>query len=223
MGRILSRCTVTQIGPDRWISTLYQDTYFIWVKELWWGAQRSNISIIIITLSSTEAEYIAQTHTAKEALWIRMFIGKFHKGFGSLPILINCNNHSAITLVKDNKFHPQTKHIDLWYYFIHEAVEDAKINLNYIPTNNNVADIFTKALAKGKFHLFTGLLGLCEAWGGVLKYIQSMLCSNWDIRLSTGSSGFRSLCFLFEFIDVSHFHAEAVTWVIILHYIHFLD
>jgi hypothetical protein len=77
----------------------------------------------------------------------------------SRSTVITCG---AIALVKDNKFHVRTKHIDLQYHFIHEAVEDSKIELNYIPTNDNAADIFTKALAKGKFHIFAGLLGLRE-------------------------------------------------------------
>jgi hypothetical protein len=124
-----------------------------------WSSKKQHV----IALSSTEAEYIAQTHAAKEALWIRTFVGEFRDGFGSLPILINCDNQGAIALAKDNKFHARTKHIDLRYHFIREAVEDAKIELNYIPTNNNAADIFTKALAKGKFRLFAGLLGLREA------------------------------------------------------------
>jgi len=124
-----------------------------------WSSKKQHI----IALSSTEAEYIAQTHAAKEALWIRTFIGEFRDGFESLPIPINCDNQGAIALAKDNKFHARTKHIDLRYHFIREAVEDAKIELNYIPTNDNAADIFTKALAKGKFRLFAGLLGLREA------------------------------------------------------------
>ena len=124
-----------------------------------WSSKKQHI----IALSSTEAEYIAQTHTAKEALWIRTFIGEFRQGFSSDPIPINCDNQSAIALAKDNKFHARTKHIDIRYHFIREAVEDRKIELKYIPTDDNVADTFTKALAKGKFRLFAGLLGLREA------------------------------------------------------------
>ena len=73
---------------------------------------------------------------------------------------INCNNQGAIALSKDNKFHVQTKHIDIHYHFICEAVEDGKIQVEYIPTDDNVADIFTKPLAKMKFHHFVELLGL---------------------------------------------------------------
>ena len=73
---------------------------------------------------------------------------------------INCDNQGAIALSKDNKFHAWTKHIDICYHFIHEAVEDRKIQVEYIPTDDNVADIFTKPLAKTKFRHFVELLGL---------------------------------------------------------------
>ena len=113
----------------------------------------------IIALSSTEAEYIAQTHAAKEALYLRSFIGEIREKF-STPLTINCDNQGAIALSKDNKFHARTKHIDIRYHFIREAVEDAKINVKYVPTEENPADIFTKPLAKVKFQRFVRLLGL---------------------------------------------------------------
>jgi hypothetical protein len=63
-------------------------------------------------------------------------------------------------LAKNNKFHACTKHIDLWYHFVHEAVKDEKIKTKYVLTSENVADIFTKALPKPKFAEFVQKLGL---------------------------------------------------------------
>ena len=62
--------------------------------------------------------------------------------------------------MKDNKFHSHTKHINLWYYFIWEAVEDNKISISYIPTDEDVLDVLTKALARLKFERFVEALGL---------------------------------------------------------------
>ena len=75
-------------------------------------------------------------------------------------MMINCDNQGAIALAKDNKFHSRKKHIDLHYHFIREAVEDHKISINYILTEDNVADIFTKALARPKFQTFVEKLGM---------------------------------------------------------------
>ena len=110
-----------------------------------WSSKKQHI----VTLSSTEAEYVAQTHVAKEALWLCSFIGKI-RGARRESISINCDNQGAITLSKDNKFHVWTKHIDIRYHFIHEAVEDGKIQVEYIPTDNNVVDIFTKPLGENE-------------------------------------------------------------------------
>ena len=73
---------------------------------------------------------------------------------------MNSDNQSAIALTKDNKFHSWTKHISLCYHFVREAVEDNKINLKYIPTEENIADILTKALVRPKFIWFVKMLGL---------------------------------------------------------------
>jgi len=89
-------------------------------------------AIYLIALSSTEAEYIAQTHATKEALWLRAFLLEF-QGLSTGPLNINCDNQGAIVLAKDNKFHACTKYIEIHYHFICEAVEEGKISVKYYP------------------------------------------------------------------------------------------
>ena len=76
------------------------------------------------------------------------------------PIAINCDNQGAIALSKDNKFHARTKHIDLRYHFIRECIDEKKVTVDYVSTNENVSDIFTKTLPKPKFSKFVEELGL---------------------------------------------------------------
>ena len=64
------------------------------------------------------------------------------------------------SLAKDNKFNARMKHINLRYHFIREAVEDGKIQVKYVPMDNNVSNIFTKPLPRPKFAKFVELLGL---------------------------------------------------------------
>ena len=120
-----------------------------------WSSKKQQV----IALSTVEAEYIAQAHAAKEALWLRSFISEI-RNESARAITINSDNQGAIALSKDNKFHSRTKHIDVRYHFIREAVEDGKVSVVYIPTDDNPADIFTKPLAKTKFRRFVELLGL---------------------------------------------------------------
>ena len=111
-----------------------------------WSSKKQQI----IALLTIEAEYVAQAHAVKEALWLQTFLTKLWSE-PEHQITINSNNQGAIALSKDNKYHSWTKHINVWYHFIHEVVEDEKLLVQYIPTDENLANIFTKLLAKVKF------------------------------------------------------------------------
>ena len=110
-------------------------------------------------LSSTEAKYVAETHAAKEVLWLETFINEVTR-IDMKPLTMMCDNVGAISLAKDNKFHSRTKHINLRYHFVCEAMEEGKITLKYMPSQENIADIFTKSLAKVKFAELVTKLGL---------------------------------------------------------------
>ena len=127
----------------------------------------------VVVLSSTEAEYITQTHAAKEALWLHSFLQELCSAPDD-PLIINCDNQGAIALAKDNKFHAHTKHIDVRYHFIHEAVEDGKVAVQYILTGDNISDIFTKPLAKAKFRELAELLRLHAITCKVQKFYPSV-------------------------------------------------
>ena len=122
-----------------------------------WSSKKQNI----VTLSSTEEEYVALTHAVKEVLWLWTLFQEFN-GQENEMLTINCDNQGSIALSKDNKFHAHTKHINVRYHFIHECVADGKIELSYVPTNDNVLDVFTKVLLKLKFQQFVKILGLKE-------------------------------------------------------------
>jgi hypothetical protein len=120
-----------------------------------WSSKRQPI----VALSSTEAEYIAAAHAAKEIYWLRAFLGEIGRDMAQ-PTIFRCDNQSTIAICRDNKFHARTKHIDIRYHFVREAVEAGHIVAHYIPTDENLADIFTKALSRYKFEYFVKLLGL---------------------------------------------------------------
>ena len=105
-----------------------------------WSSKKQGL----ITLSSTEAEYVAETHASKEGIWLKTFVREI-TGSPINPVTIKANNQGAIALAKDDKFYARTKHIDLCYHFVREAVEQGKIKMEYIPTSENIVDIFMKA------------------------------------------------------------------------------
>lgn len=120
-----------------------------------WSAKRQEI----VMLSTTESEYVAATHATKEAIWIRSLISQiFDTVLTTTPLF--SDNKSAIALTTDHKYHGRTKHIDIRYHFIRWVVEEGKIQLVYCPTEDMVADVFTKALPSPKVKHFACELGL---------------------------------------------------------------
>ena len=113
----------------------------------------------IVALSTTEAEYVATAHSVKEVLWLWAFLGEITRPL-SAPTTLNCDNQSAIALTKDGQFHARTKHINLQFHFICEAVTNGTITMAYCPTQSMVADILMKPLIRGKTEEYTGSLGL---------------------------------------------------------------
>jgi predicted acetyltransferase len=87
-----------------------------------WSAKRQNI----ISLSTTESEYVAVTHAAKEALWLRSLIKQLFDDELSATTLFS-DNQSAIALTKDHQYHARTKHIDVRYHFIRWIVEKGAV------------------------------------------------------------------------------------------------
>ena len=120
-----------------------------------WAAKRQEI----VALSTTEAEYVATTHAAKEAVWLRRLIGEAFRPLID-PTPLYCDNQSAIALTKDGQYHARTKHIDIRYHFIRFVIDNGTVKLIYCPTDEMVADTLTKALPSAKGKHFASALGL---------------------------------------------------------------
>jgi hypothetical protein len=120
-----------------------------------WSTKRQEI----ISLSTTESEYVAATYAAKEALWLHSLISQFFDTTLE-PTTLFSDNQSAIALTKDHQFHARTKHIDVRFHFIRWIVENGSLRLVYCPTNDMVADTLTKALPSPKVKHFAKELGL---------------------------------------------------------------
>jgi hypothetical protein len=73
-----------------------------------------------------------------------------------------CDNQGAIALIRDPVFHQRTRHIDVRFFFVREAQEQKKVDISYIESENQLADIFTKALAAQRFEKLRERLNICE-------------------------------------------------------------
>ena len=120
-----------------------------------WGSKKQTC----VALSSTEAEYVALSHATKEAIWLKRLMCELLQE-SEKCITIFADNQSSMALAKNPIFHKRTKHIDIQHHFIREAIEDCHIELCYCPTENMVADVLTKELAKPKHNKCCSSMGL---------------------------------------------------------------
>uniref|UniRef100_A0A5B7B1Y6 Reverse transcriptase Ty1/copia-type domain-containing protein n=1 Tax=Davidia involucrata TaxID=16924 RepID=A0A5B7B1Y6_DAVIN len=116
----------------------------------------------IVTLSSTEAEFVAATARACQAIWLKKILKELHfKEDG--PTHIYCDNSSAIKLSKNPVLHGRSKHIDVKYHFLRDLTNDGVINLIYCRSEDQIADILTKPLKFPTFQKPRKLLGVCTS------------------------------------------------------------
>jgi hypothetical protein len=132
-------------------------TFFVGAGIVSWSAKKQHL----ITISSTESEYVALTYASKEIIWVHKLLNELSFLFAhSLPTTLFCDNQGAIDLSKDSKFHARTKHIDVHFHFVHQTVAQGHIKIQYILTNEMVADMFTKSLPRVKLQYFRELLNI---------------------------------------------------------------
>ena len=114
-----------------------------------------------VALSTAEAEYMALASATQEAVWLRKLATDLHldtKG----PMLIYEDNQATIVMSKDPQYHGRSKHIDIKFHYVRDQCNDNVIQLKYCPTNDMIADIFTKGLSQDKFKRLRQMLGMCK-------------------------------------------------------------
>lgn len=115
-----------------------------------------------VAKSTTEAEYMASSDAAQEAVWVRYLLPELGQGLDG-PTTIQGDNMGAIALAKNPIDHKRTRHINVSYHFVRELIANGTLAFKYIPTNEMVADGLTKALTPAKFEGFVDMLGMADA------------------------------------------------------------
>ena len=110
-----------------------------------------------VSLSTTDAEYIAAVDACKEVLWMKNFLQEL--GMKKEKYGLFCDSQSAIYLAKNSSLHSRTKHIDVRYHWIRDVVNSKMVHLEKIHTDKNDSDMMTKTLPSEK------LLVCCKVAG----------------------------------------------------------
>ena len=121
---------------------------------IYWRSKNQSI----VAQTTVEAEYVALSHTVREALWLRKLIAPTTEEAGTIPIY--CDNQGALSLSQDDITNERTKHIIIKYHFVKDHVQKQDIDLKYIPTGRMIADIQTKALGNVKHSFFCAGMGI---------------------------------------------------------------
>ena len=132
-------------------------TFLLYGGAISWNSKKQPT----IALSTTEAEYMAATHAAKEAIWLQRFFRD--TGFlQDVPMTIYSDNQSCISLSKNPTFHARTKHVEIHHHFVRKKIEEDKIDLVFCGTQDMVADVLTKGLTREKHSRFKEMMGIIK-------------------------------------------------------------
>nr|GFB57486.1 copia protein [Tanacetum cinerariifolium] len=127
---------------------------FLGEKLVSWSSKKQDST----ALSTAEAEYVSLSACCAQVLWMRTQLTDY--GFHFNKILIYCDSKSAIAISCNPVQHSRTKHIAVRYHFIKEHVEKGTIELYFVKTDYQLADLFTKALPADRFNYLVRRLGM---------------------------------------------------------------
>eukprot|EP00731_Ephydatia_muelleri_P012155 Em0006g1049a len=113
----------------------------------------------VVALSTTEAEYVALGAATQEVVWLRRLLSDI-KASPKMPTIISEDNQGTIAIARNPVYHARTKHIDIKYHYVREALMDGVIDLVYCPTQQMTADILTKPLSRDQFETLRHEMGL---------------------------------------------------------------
>nr|GEY98913.1 ribonuclease H-like domain-containing protein [Tanacetum cinerariifolium] len=150
--------------PDEFVDPYHPDKVYRLKKALYglkqapracWSSKKQECT----SMSSAEAEYMSLSECCAQVLWMRTQLKDYGFHFDKLPMY--CDSKAAIAISCNPVQHSRTKHIDVRYHFIKEKVEKGIVELFFVGTEYQLADLFTKALSEDRFkYLVRRLVGL---------------------------------------------------------------
>ncbi|CAH9083075.1 unnamed protein product [Cuscuta europaea] len=127
---------------------------FLGDKLVCWSSKKQNC----VSTSTAEAEYVAAASCCSQILWMKTQLKDY--GYTLRHIPIYSDSQSAIAITSNPVHHSRTKHIDLRYHFIKDHVEKGDIDMYFVSSELQLADLFTKALDEKRFQFLVSKLGM---------------------------------------------------------------
>ncbi|KAJ9539032.1 hypothetical protein OSB04_031765 [Centaurea solstitialis] len=127
---------------------------FLGDKLVSWTSKKQNC----VSTSTAEAEYVAAASCCSQVLWMKTQLLDY--GYKLKRVPIYCDSESAIAITSNPVQHSKTKHIDIRYHFIKDNVEKGNIEMFFVQTDYQLADLFTKPLDEKRFKFLVSKLGM---------------------------------------------------------------
>ena len=119
---------------------------------LFWMAKKQGTT----ALNTLESELFAACETAKACIWLARLLRE--TGYNVKPTLL-IDNSACISLIRNAQITSRSRHVQVQFCFVHEKVEAGEFTVQHCPTNENAADLYTKALDKNRFQKLRTLAG----------------------------------------------------------------
>ena len=113
----------------------------------------------MVAQSTAKAEYISTATAANQAIWLGKILSDLEMDQTEATVIF-CDNKSAIAVAKNPVQHRRTKHINVKFHALREADKNSEINLKYCSSDEQLADIFTKALHPSQFHILLNKMSI---------------------------------------------------------------
>ena len=124
-----------------------------------WRSKKQNV----VSHSSAEAKYRSMAQIACEMVWLHSLLNEF--GFPiQIPMPMHCDNQTAIFIANNPAFHERTKHIEVDCHFIRDLIVKGVISTPYVPSTEELADVFIKGLGVGVFESLCNKLGMMDIY-----------------------------------------------------------
>ncbi|GKA47716.1 retrovirus-related pol polyprotein from transposon TNT 1-94, partial [Tanacetum coccineum] len=143
------------------------------VNQGLWYPKDSSIALIAFAdadhAGSQDTRRSTSGRCCAQILWMRSQLTDYGLGFNKIPMY--CDNKSVIALSYNNVQHSRSNHIDIGFHFIKEHVENGVIELYFVNTEYQLADIFTKALARERIEFLINKIGMQSFTPKTLKQL----------------------------------------------------